>query len=209
MDPGALLSLNYQENERLWFSMNFCFQNAQHYAKCFWLLLCSKLCWHYLPRCSAGILYVRTYVRPQKHARKQRGNPHNLAVEPSSKARAETTWKSSHAPITWLLSQKEVVDTQKYMREGKVTGHIRNTMSMQGVRTNLEDDFWKALQGGDKQQRSVRRYQEIPEEVKHEKLTKLHYWRSALNSNLDIVLPKQVGAKTFVLMASCFVSLMK
>ena len=80
IDPGALLSLNYQENERLWFSMNFCFQNAlscQHYAKCFWLLLCSKLCWHYLPRPRHMQCWhlVCTYVRPQKHARKQRGNP--------------------------------------------------------------------------------------------------------------------------------------
>ena len=54
--------------------------------------------------------------------------------------------------------------------------------NVQGVRTDLEDDFRKAL--------SIipEVSQEIPKEVKHEKLAKLHYWRSALNSNLDIVL---------------------
>ena len=66
--------------------------------------------------------------------------------------------------------------------EGGQGDRTHQEHNVQGVRTDLEDDFWKALQGGDKQQR---RYQEIPEEVKHEKI---HYWRSALNSNLDIVL---------------------
>ena len=56
-----------------------------------------------------------------------------------------------------------------------------------------KDDFWKALSNDKevtnrKHQRSVRICQEIPEQVKHEKLTKLHYWKSALNSYLDIVL---------------------
>ena len=61
--------------------------------------------------------------------------------------------------------------------------------NVQGVRTDLEDDFWKALSkykevASKKHQRSVRRCQKIPEEVKHEKLAKLRYWRSALNSNI-------------------------
>ena len=73
------------------------------------------------------------------------------------------------------------MDTQKYKREGKVTGRklkagTHQEHNVQGVRTYLEDDFRKALNKykevtNKKHQRSVRRSQEISEEVKHEKLT--------------------------------------
>ncbi len=116
---------------------------CQHYAQCFWVLLCSKLCWHNLPRPRCQVAMRRVFQKLclcrqilvgdsqipdsvfQPHPRPSSRHVMNSLPLLQPFARTNYTKHSYffHLPSLWNSIPEEMVSVQSYLAFKR---HLKN-----------------------------------------------------------------------------------